>query len=437
MIINFLKRKDEGYPHVSNFALLAFFAYVNIWYLQVGIRVPALGAIRIEFLWSIFLILLIALKKEKVNLTDNPMAGITIMLLLVMAIQVPLSVVPAHSWDVFFNRVIKFAFMAFFIVQFVRSPKGLIVFICAFMLACMKMGQEGVMGVITGGLVWENQGVMRLHGSTPLYGHPNSYAGMALGMIPFIIYLYPIVPKIFKVALVIQFVFACNIILHTGSRTGYVAFILMLLFVVMTSRKKLAAIMLIGLLSVVSISFIDDQYIARFNTMITGEEIEGASMGARKQILDDAVQVFLNNPLGVGVSAFPAVRSSVFGRSQDTHNLYLEVATNLGIQGLIIFLLFVYKMMSTLSHIAKKSSKIRHKLQCNLKDNYGNKDDTKTIQDLLLIENLSKAVTLFLIVRLSLGLFGMDMYEIYWWFSLGLTISLYNLYRNIEKKSFF
>jgi hypothetical protein len=33
----------------------------------------------------------------------------------------------------------------------------------------------------------------------------------------------------------------------------------------------------------------------------------------------------------------------------------------------------------------------------------------------------------FLLLRLILGLFGMDTYEIYWWFVLGLTLAVNKL----------
>ena len=78
-------------------------------------------------------------------------------------------------------------------------------------------------------------------------------------------------------------------------------------------------------------------YIERAETIFTQKDKEGNSTGTRKEILRDAWTVFLDNPLGVGVGAFPAVRQQRFGRTQDTHILYLEIGTNLGIQGLIIF----------------------------------------------------------------------------------------------------
>ncbi len=51
--------------------------------------------------------------------------------------------------------------------------------------------------------------------------------------------------------------------------------------------------------------------------------------------------------MGVGVGSF-LLRFARFGRSQDTHNPHLEVATNLGVQGLVIFLGLIYVMLASL-----------------------------------------------------------------------------------------
>ena len=436
VIVQLLRREDEGYPRVSNAVLLAFCGYVIIWYLQIGYRIPFLGAIRIEFIWALVLTAVALMSSNGPKLMDNPLRWVVILLFLAMAIQVPLSHVPQYSWNVFIDRVIKFAFMAFFIVSFVRSPKGLILFVGAFMLACMKMGQEGLIGQLTGNLVWQNQGIMRLNGSTPLYAHPNSFSGMALGTLPFILYLFPIAPRIIKIILAVQFIFACNIVLHTGSRAGYIAFFIMLAFAVFNSQNKGKSLLVLFLVSVVALPFIDGQYIDRFNTISTGQEIEGYSMGARKEILEDAIYVFKNHPFGIGVSAFPAVREKYFGRSQDTHNLYLEVGTNLGIQGLVIFIVFIYFTLRTLLFSIKSFKNQLKKLDevIDIKI-ISNMIYRRHYRDLIVLRACTKSVVLFLIVRLSLGLFGMDLYEIYWWFALGIAIAIFNIEKQTKIKS--
>lgn len=434
MIIKLLNLKDECYPQVSNFALLAFSVYVIIWYLQVGIRIPALGAIRIEFLWAIFLIVLILQNKEKVYFRNNPMTGITFLFFIVVAIQVPFSFVPAQSWEVFFNRFVKFSIMTFFIVYFVRSPKGLIFFIGAFLIACMKMGQEGFWGQITGSMVWENQEVMRLHGSTPNYAHPNSFSGMAIGTIPFLIFLFPISTKLIKGFFLVQLIFAVNIILHSGSRTGYFGFLIMaaVFFFISNNKKRILIIFLIFVFLV--IPFINTQYKERFLSIFAEkEEIGFTSRDKRIEIIKDSLDIFIEYPFGIGVSAFPYIRNLKFGRSQDTHNLYLEIATNIGIQGLLIFMVFIYKMLKCLIKI-KKSFKIQRFELFEKYDLLKNNQMSETyykvnvhIWNLKLFEAVANATFLFICARLALGLFGMDLYEIYWWFGLGLTVSLWNM----------
>ncbi|BFM10381.1 hypothetical protein R50072_05340 [Simiduia litorea] len=150
-------------------------------------------------------------------------------------------------------------------------------------------------------------------------------------------------------------------------------------------------------------SFAPDQYVGRFESIFTGNEAEGASTSARMQIIHDAVEVYFAYPFGVGVAAFPAVRQEMFGRVQDTHNLYLELLTNLSPIGVLIFLWFIFKMISV------------------------NKGIMKDVRAKPINIALSKIVISYLYLRLVLGVFGMDAYEVWWWFALGLTFGNLNL----------
>src|SRR5262249_40503640 len=160
-------------------------------------RSPALGAIRLELCYGIVLAVIAVFQQPSLS---SPATGMMLALLGCMAIQVPFSYDVATSSDVFVDGVLKFCFMAIFIVAFVKSPRELRWFLAAFLLACFKMGEEGFLGSVTGSMMWENQGVMRLHGTTLMYAHPNSLAGMALGTLPFIFYLYPVCIRPLKAA---------------------------------------------------------------------------------------------------------------------------------------------------------------------------------------------------------------------------------------------
>ncbi len=425
----------NDYPPFNKVVATLLFGYVAAFFLQLGIRVNMLGTIRVEFLLAASLLGIAMFQRPPVQYPKEKLTGFLMFFLFCCTIQVPFSADFDLSYDIYVNRILKFAAMAFIIARLVNSPAMACVYLAAFFVSCLKMGQEGLLGQLTGSLVWENQGVMRLHGATPMYAHPNSFSGMALGTLPFIYYLFPLAKsKLLKLLLLAQLAFSINIIIFCGSRTAYVAFIGMMVFIFFKSNHK-KLFMLGGiLLFFAALYYMPDQYIERFESIFTGKEKEGASTDTRIQILRDAVQIFFWYPLGVGVGAFPVVRAEYFGLIQDTHNLYLEIATNLGVQGLLAFFLLIAAIFSS---YRKSRSSIVKQLEMLEKIENSEPDDNldKHRRQLVFYRALCDTLVTYLVVRLFLGVFGMDMYEIYWWIVIGFAYALSKLSFIAEKKT--
>lgn len=377
--------------------------YIITWYLQLGDRIEFLKVIRFEFVLGLFLTVAAIFKYCSNKCKPSQLRAPILAWMILLGLYTIFSYDIEKSWDIYFNRVIKFSMLALFISVFVQTERALKLVVAAFLLAMLKLGQEGVFGWLSGGLVWQNQGIMRLHGSTLLYRHPNSFSGMAVGCLPFIFYLYPVVSKYYKLALIALFASSIIIILFTGSRTGYVATCLLGIYFWRRQLLQSPGRTVIGslIVGVLVITFTPDQYVDRFVSIFTMEEVEGASASTRLQIIEDAVDVFFEHPLGVGVAAFPAVRMEMFGRYQDTHNLYLELLTNLSLIGLVCFFWFVFSIV-----------RLNKQIVC------GEPKTTTVFQ-----KALGSAVIGFIYARLFLGMFGMDTYEIYWWFAAGLTMA--------------
>jgi len=144
--------KSIDYPRVPVGVLLLFCGYVIFWYLQIGHRVQFLGKIRFEFIYAA---LLFALAFFSTGLPDlrSPLQKYLVLLFACFVIAIPFSHDLQTSWDVFLDRVVKFAFMSVFIVTFIKSPRHMKFFLAAFMLACLKMGEEGFVGKITGSML--------------------------------------------------------------------------------------------------------------------------------------------------------------------------------------------------------------------------------------------------------------------------------------------
>lgn len=421
----------ESYSTAGKPSFWLFLFFIVQMYLQLSYRIPSLGAIRFEFILGALLTVFAIHESSRTEWTPAPkLRTFVALLFLCMLIQVPLSVAPAYSWGIFVDRAYKFALMGFFIAAFVRSPNALRWFLAAFLFACIRMSFEGLIGSITGSMIWENQGVPRLHGATPIYMHPNSFAGMALGTLPFITYLAPISSTAIRLILLVQGALALNVVLRTGSRTGYVAFALLLVVAILRAKKKFRNIAISAVLIGLAIPFIPEEYVGRATSIFTQKDKEGESTELRREILRDAWAIFKEHPLGVGVGAFPVVRMHEFGRAQDTHNLYLEVGTNLGVQGLAVFVALLGAVLGTLNRLRREFASQAAQLGVVLKPGGANSRDGPVRQherDLRFLEGTCSAVFMFTVVRLALGLFGHDLYEVYWWFSLGLTFALLNI----------
>jgi putative inorganic carbon (HCO3(-)) transporter len=395
--------------------LLSF--YILIWFLQIGNRIDFLGAIRIEFIAGAILFAF-SVKEliggKKPQSVPSFHAGFIRSIFFLYAFFIVYSFLTYDtetSRNVFTDRILKFSMIALFIGTLVKSKEALILVLLGFCLAMMKITQEGAFGILTGGLIWENQGIPRLHGVTLMYRHPNSLAGLAVSALPFFLFLFRFQTRFLKLIFAGIIVGLLATILYTGSRTGYVATLLLFLAILLHfGLFKVRSIALLSMLMVVAFFLVPEEYKGRFGTMFKSEGERGSSADKRMEIIEDAWYIAKAYPLGVGVGAFPYVREVEFGRKQDTHNLYLEILTNLGPFGLIAFIIFIALLFKT-----NRRSRV---LLMEKKEYF--------------LAEVCYIVNLYILCRLALGLFGMDLYEVYWWFAAGLTIALAKLAAEIK-----
>ncbi len=434
-MMNNLDRKLEA-PNINTAAyeIKSFFKgqplaycvgfYIFAFYLELHFRIPELQAIRFQFTYGAFVGIWCLVKyfgdstKQK---QFNSVTKTTFLLILILGIYTIFSMDRPESIRVYNDRVIKFALISFFIYAATEKIEDLRVIVAFMLLAWLKIGQEGFFGWLTGSLMWENQGIQRLHGSTAMYGHPNSFSGFAVGCLPFAVYILMCVKSnLLRVGLLTLILFSLVIIVTTGSRTGYVAVALGTCYFLMKLKTGKFKIFLLGIaILAATFNFVPAEYKERFGSIFTGQEKEGGSSEKRKEIIADAIELYIEHPMGVGVQAFSKVRYEMFGRSQNTHNLYLEVLTNIGPIGFFVFFYFVFKL------IKLNAMNIR---------NLG-KFGEESINNHFLI-NLSKAVIGYLFIRLLLGLFGMDLYEVYWWVALGIALAVNKLIHIETQKSY-
>ena len=413
----------------------AFLVFVVAKYMQWGARREIFATIRLEFLLGLALgaacIAILSSGGQRIRSDRGVIIGISL-LFLAMLMQLPFAAAPTMARTVFVDRVVKFAMLTLFMAVLIQSPRYLYFFLGAFLFSCFYVTQESVQGLISGGLVWQNQGIMRLHGAVPIYEHPNSLGGVAMGAVPFVIFLFPVLRRWYLRAFLLGLLgTSLTCVVYSGSRTAYVALVAFLFYWWLMSRRKLRFVIALAVALPVLLLAVPEEYKERFRTIGGAEEAEGHSRDARIRILQDAWYIFQTHPFGVGVASFPAVRWQVFGRYQDTHNLYLEVATNLGVQGLAIFLYLVFRILVRyrLAHrsLARQLERVGRYARDGTLSTALRRRLGRHREELALMMAVCKAAGGFVFVRLVLGFFGMDLYEIYWWFAAGLALCLTSL----------
>lgn len=164
--------------------------------------------------------------------------------------------------------------------------------------------------------------------------------------------------KAICIAMMLAFVIA---ILSTGSRTGViVTAIVFMLFMLSTSSIKtwITVVVVILLMAPIIYNYIPESMWARFSE--TEELVSSGNFSDRGFIWAAGMQAFAseNILLGVGYSNFSSMLQQHFGWQMASHNTYLSYLVDLGIIGLILFLILLCKMLLFCRQIKKSGGDI-------------------------------------------------------------------------------
>src|SRR5690554_4085261 len=173
-----------------NGQLLAYLVgfYIFAFYLELHKRVWILESIRFQFIFGAVLGVLCLYKFFTENKAEYRLRSVTKVVfgyLLLMGFYTLFSMDRETSFVIYSDRVLKFSLVAFFIYMATSKIEDLRIIVGFMVLAWFKIASEGFIGWGTGSMLWENQGIQRLHGSTMMFRHPNSYSGFAVGCLSF------------------------------------------------------------------------------------------------------------------------------------------------------------------------------------------------------------------------------------------------------------
>lgn len=335
-----LQTWDWGWGGLLLFTLLLYFRPQD--------QIAALGALHIADIAA--LIGLSAMFFLRLSRGESPtrvtpeLFGIAALGIAVL-LSVPTSIWPGGSVGVFTDKYIQIALIFMLIVNTVTSPRRIEritwIIVLAFGLVSARAWFDYARGV---NLV---EGHRVAGGAGGFFENPNDLALNLVAFLPLaLMYVKrpgPAFKRVFSAVIVLLMLGA---LVFTKSRSGMVGAGVMVMVFLVVSRSLTPATIIAGVLSTMLVTpMLPQSFWERMSSIVNEDKDETGSREARRVLLEQAWQIFLEHPVtGVGAGQF--MNYGEPGRAEKwrvTHNAVLEVASELGMIGLVPFIFLVVR----------------------------------------------------------------------------------------------
>jgi O-antigen ligase len=204
---------------------------------------------------------------------------------------------------------------------------------------------------------------MRVHGT---FEHPIEFSSAMAVLLPIIWYLWTRRnPMAVRVFLVVAGAACLYGLLLSGTRSGMLAAVGVLVLIALRQKRRVLSLALIVLLVIILLIVMPDQVRSRVGLSDEVDKGARASTDRRETYQQFGWKLFLEHPLlGTGMGGFAEAYSHSEYRflryatdiRRIAHNMYLEIAIGTGVLGLTPFLLLMIITVVNLQRIVSRSS---------------------------------------------------------------------------------
>ncbi|MCI0590891.1 MAG: O-antigen ligase family protein [Gammaproteobacteria bacterium] len=332
-----------------------YLLFVVSWFLHLGSRLPLLGLIRFDLILVATLFLLAFARKVENTGQRSQTDTLLRVLVIYSVLTIPFVEWPGSVIRVGISALVKAIVFYYFTVAFVKTEKELKQFIVVF-LACQLLRileplylhvTVGYWGSVASMANWESMD--RLSGAPSDVVNPNGLAFIICTVLPFLYFMRELSWKTWLVFVCLTPACIYALVL-TGSRTGILGLIIVFLGILVKSKRRLI-IGVSGILVVVmGFPLLDANTQDRYLSIIgMGPKNEGSAQGRIAGVTDNFMVALRRPVFGHGIGTSREANANYGLVDQPAHNLYAEVAQELGFAGLVIFLLLLKSVFSAFS----------------------------------------------------------------------------------------
>jgi O-antigen ligase len=319
---------------------------------RLGLIYPALGAIRIELVVALIVLLRLAVgakgDRTILALHYNPVNKYMFLFFLVMTASFFQAWDYAVSWNNGLLEFIKIYIFFLMILLGVRTERQIRLFLWAFACLTIVIGYEGLYVYLTGNASYVFQNIEVGISSKGFASSHVAAALMQLQALPIMYYLLRSERskslKAFACLLSIISVFA---IIASGSRGGFVGLLVFAALVVYFSKRRALALALAALVLLAALPFLPDTYLSWMGTSTSFSDDSSAS---RITGLINGLEMMIRRPiLGVGPECYPLARKAWFHWGLEAHNHYGQLMGDLGLLGTVAWTAFIIHVFRNLA----------------------------------------------------------------------------------------
>jgi O-antigen ligase len=334
------ERYDWDYVWMLAFTALLFFRPQD--------QIPGLEVVHLSELTAIAGLAAMAMRRMSAGRTIahvNVEVVAIVALGAIIVLTVPFSIWPGGSAHVFTDIYVKIILIFALMMSTITSPRRVRQMTWIMIVASGYIASRAVFDYLRGVNLVEGDRVRGAVGG--MFENPND---LALNLVTFLaptmfIILHDRKPsrRLFASGLAVAMLAA---IVCTKSRSGFLGLLAMGAVVMYyTARVKPAAVGALVVVGLMALPAMPDSFWNRMDSIMNAEEDSSGSRAARLRLIDQGVQVFLENPLtGIGAGQFKNYNApDVVEKWRVTHNVWLQVAAELGIGGLLTFAFLVMR----------------------------------------------------------------------------------------------
>jgi putative inorganic carbon (HCO3(-)) transporter len=266
----------------------------------------------------------------------------------VMLLTIPFSIWPGGSLKVFSDIYVKIILIFALMISTITTPRRVRQMTWIMIVASGYLAGRGAFDYLRGVNLVEGD---RLRGAVGgMFENPNDFAlNLVTFMAPtlFIVIQDKKPSRRLFASLLAMLMFVA--IVFTKSRSGFLGLVAMGCVVIYyTARVKPAIVFGVLIAGLLALPVMPSSFWSRMDSIMNADEDPTGSRAARVRLLNQGLEVFADNPItGIGAGQFQNYNGPGFTEKwRVTHNVWLQVACELGMFGFSLFLFLVVRAYS-------------------------------------------------------------------------------------------